>query len=433
MWLWITAALILSFLPLINKKIEFSNYIWLLIPIDAYGISVAGATIKPYMIFAAFLPILFYCKNKGTGFELQTSKNQLLLGIISILIITVNLINCDNLSSVKAAFMTLVVYVCALFYTSCSDPKNAEQLNKIFIASAFGCGIIYIAGYLMFKIGSNMEGIVALTRQDDGMLLRLTNMVSGQQVIAYRLRGFAFDPNTLPIQFIFAISACVSGFFKKFNLYHLITLFISVTCIILSNSRMGILCCGLAVLITMIVKISQFKSNKQKTACILASLTSFAAMFLFFASHLGQRLLSNLLSIYSNRSSLTDEYGRFSIWKECLRIYWNKSPLLGVGFNNMSSYTETERMTHNTWLQFICEFGIIVGGIAVLYFIITLVIGFLKLKKYRNSNAYVVLLVGYMVIIISITSVDNITCSYLWFSALLLNHLMNHEPTQILE
>ncbi len=430
MWLWITAALILSYLPLINKKIDISNYIWILIPIDAYGISVAGATLKPYMIFALVLPVLFYCKNKNKGIELIATKDQLILGIISVLIIAVNLINCDNFSSVKAAFMTLVVYICALFYTSCFCTDDREQLSDVFIASAFGCGIVYIIGYILLQIGADIEGIVAIKRENDGMFLRLTNMVSGDFVAMYRLRGFAYDPNSMSMQFIFGISAAISKLSKKFSLYHILTVLISVVCILLSSSRMGLLCCGLAILVTLIINLSQIENSKKKAVGIIASLLCCCAPVFFLISRFGQEKLSGLLSTYTNRSSLTDEYGRFSIWKDCLKIYWEKSPFLGVGYNNMSLYTATERMTHNTWLQFICEFGILVGSLAVMYFLGTMIIGWAKINKHKGSSAYIALLIGYTVTIVSITSVDNVTCSYLWFGALLLLQLANQKPTQ---
>lgn len=423
MWLWIIAALVLSYLPLINKKIDLSNYMWLLIPIDAYGISIAGAIIKPYMIFALILPLIMYAKNKGSDFDLRASKGQLFLGIISILIITVNLINCDNFSSVKAAMMTLVVYLCAQFYCSCTDLRHSEQLSDVFIASCFGCGIVYITAHTLLQSGFSLDGIVAHERAEEGIFMVMSNMVNGNYTEALRLRGFAFDPNTMFVQFVFGISACISKLFKKFNLYHVITLIISVLCIIYSSSRMGIMCCILSVLIASVTCIIRFDSVKKKLLSIVSVLLICTGFLVASMSRWGQSQLAYLLSTYSNRSSLTDEYGRFSIWGESLKIYWEKSPLFGIGYNNMSLYTSTERMTHNTWLQFICECGIIVGGIAVIYFFTVLIIGWTKVRPHHLSfpenTSYLALIIGYTMTIISLVSVDNIACSYLWFGALL--------------
>ncbi len=431
MWLWIIAALILSYLPLINKKIELSNYMWLLVPIDAYGITIAGATIRPYMLFAIILPFVFYAKNKATDFSLSASKSQLFLGVISILIITVNLINCDNFSSVKAAVMTLFVYICAQAYTSCTDCKNAEQLSDVFIASCFGCGVVFITAYILLQSGLNIDSIIADIRADDGIFMKTSNMVNGKYTESLRLRGFAFDPNTIFVQFALGISACISKLFKKFNLYYISTLLISVICIILSSSRMGLLCCVVSIVVTSLICIVRFDSVKKKVLSAISTLAVCIGFLIACMSNKGQAILSSLFSTYSNRSSLFDEYGRFSIWKESLSVYWEKSPLFGIGYNNMSLYTPTERMTHNTWLQFICEFGLIVGGIAVIYFLSVMILGWSKLKTHHKHNpdntSYLALVIGYTMTIIALVSVDNITCSYLWFSALLILKMSNNQ------
>ncbi len=423
-WIWIIAALLLSYIPLINKKIDLANLMWLLIPIDAYGISLAGATIKPYMVFAVVLPIILYAKNKGTAFDLSASKSQLFLGIISILIITVNLINCENFSSVKAALMTLVVYVCAQLYCSCTDINHIEQLSDVFIASCFGCGIIYITAYIFSHYGIQLHGIVASNRFENGIFMATSNMVGGKYTVALRLRGFAFDPNTMFVQFVFGITSCISKLFKKFNLYHIFTLIISIICIILSSSRMGLLCCIVSIFIASLVCILRFDNIKKKLLSIIASLFLCVGFLITTMSSWGQNAISSILSNYSNRSSLFDEYGRFSIWRESLRVYWEKNPLFGVGYNNMSLYTTTERMTHNTWLQFICECGLVVGSVAIIYFLGVMILGWAKIRphhlRYPDNTSYLALVIGYTMTFVSLVSVDNITCSYLWFSALII-------------
>lgn len=429
-WLWIIAALILSLLPLINKKIDLSYYMWILLPIDAYGISIAGAVVKPYMIFAVVLPVVLYAKNKCNNFNLSASKGQLFLGIISSLIIAVNLLSSDSFSSVKAAIMTLVVYLCAQLYTSSADCKNSEQLSDVFIAACFGCGVVYLIAYVCLQNGLDISGIVALDRAQDGMFMQMRTMSNGSYLEVYRLRGFAYDPNTMFVQFIFGISVCTSRLFKKFNLYYVFTLIISMLCIILSSSRMGLICGVASIVITSFVSIIQSESIKKKILSFVSVLTIGIGLLVVVMSSWGQSKLSSILATYSNRSNLTDEYGRFSIWKECFAVYWEKSPFLGVGLGKMSQYTTTERMTHNTWLQFICECGLIVGCITIIYFLSIMIIGWAKtVTKYRNdpeNTSYLSLVIGYTVTIISLVSADNTTCSYLWFGALLLLKMAFH-------
>ncbi|MBQ2971535.1 MAG: O-antigen ligase family protein [Ruminococcus sp.] len=423
-WLFIVASLILSLLPLINKKIDISSYMWLLIPIDAYGISIAGATVKPFMLFALLLPLILHSKNRGNELELYASKGQLLAGVLSILILTQSIFVGDASYTIKAALIIVIVYISAQLYVSCSDCKKSEELSDVFIASCFGCSIIFIVTYFLLQNGIEIDGITTTDRAKSGMFMQLSNMVNGSYIEVYRLRGFAYDPNTMFIQFIFGITACTSRLFKKFSFYYIMTLVMSIFCILLSSSRMGIICCACAIVITLAANINQYTNVKKKVASITSVILLFVSLLVFAISRLGQSMLSSILSTYSNRSSLTDEYGRFSIWKECLEIYWNKSPLFGVGIGQMSKMTVTERMTHNTWLEFICECGIIVGGFAVIYFLTIAVIGWSKTRanhiNHPDNTSYLTIVIGYTMTLMSLVSVDNITCSYLWFTALLL-------------
>lgn len=438
-WLWIIAAIILSLLPLINKKIDLPYYIWILLPIDAYGIVIANATIKPYMIFAVILPVVFYAQNKGKDYHLSASKGQLFLGIISCLIILVNLINNNDFSSVKAAIMTLVVYVCAQCTASTTDLKKSDQFNDVFIASCFGYSLVFIIAYICLINDINIGGIVAQTREEAGMFMQLKTMSNGKLVQTYRLRGFIYDPNTMFTPLILGICACISKLFKKFNLYHLLTIAMAVFCIIISSSRMGLICCVVAILITSAVSISQLEDMKNKILSFVTVLAGGITLLCVFMSNWGQNILSSLLSTYTNRSSLNDEYGRFSIWRNCLEIYWDNNPLFGVGFSQMPNYTTTNRMTHNTWLQFICECGIIVGSIAIIYFISILLIGWINSirynKKAKNNTAFLVIAIGYTMVCLSLVSVDHITYSYLWILALLIlkmsNYMKNTQNTSL--
>lgn len=49
-WAWIAAAVAISWL-FCKKGISWYHYIWLLLPIEMYGVTIAGATLKPYMLF----------------------------------------------------------------------------------------------------------------------------------------------------------------------------------------------------------------------------------------------------------------------------------------------------------------------------------------------------------------------------------------------
>ncbi len=426
-WVWIISALVLSFIPLINKKIDLSLYIWLLLPIESYGLNVAGATVRPYLIFACALPIIFYAKNKGNNFDLTVRKGQLLAGIISILILAHSIFVSNSSSAISGSVLLILVYLSAQFSASCTDINKCEKLCDVLIASCFGISIVYLVIYALFEAGVQLDDVVTIAREEPGLLFRRQNMVGGKLVITYRLRGFANDPNAMFLPFFFGIPACISRLFKKFNLYYIVTLITSVLCVLLSGSRMGLICCILTVVIVTFVYILQLNSLKKKLIGFVVALSSVACAIGVFLTQWGQQTFSRLISSYSNRSSLTDQYGRFTIWGESLKVFWDKNPLLGIGLTRMDEMTSMGRSPHNNWLQLLCECGLIVGGLAIIYFFSVMVYGWIKYKvkpkKDPISDSYLCILIGYTITIVALISVDNYTCSYLWFGALMLLQL----------
>lgn len=423
-WMWITLAVILSAIPLIRKKIDIANYIWLLLPIDSYGIAVGGTSIRPYMIFAFILPIIMYAKNKGKDFDLSIKKGQLMGALVCVLIFIHSIFLSNGLTSVKAALYLLLVYTSVQLSTSCTSVSKSDKLCDVLIACSFGYSIVFVLAYLCVQLGVDIGGLVAATREEPGLVMRMGNVANGRYFVTMRLRGFMFDPNVMFLQFFYSIPACISKLFKKGNLYHIFTLVLSVICIIFSGSRMGLICSILAITLTVAVFIIQLDSVKKKVIGLVTALASGAGVMSFIISPWGKQAFSRLISNYSKRSSLIGQYGRFTVWAESLRIYWHTNPLLGVGLTQMNEYSSIERTTHNTWLQLICECGFFVGSAYVVYFFATLIYGWLKIKskpkKDPVSVAYLCILIGYTITMVSLSSVDNYASSYLWIGALML-------------
>lgn len=426
-WVWITSALVLSFIPLINKKIDLPLYLWLLLPIESYGLNIAGATVRPYILFACILPIVFYAKNKGNNIDLSLKKSQLIAGIISILILAHSIFISNSSSAISGSILLILVYLSAQFSASCTDVNKCDKLCDVLIASCFGISVVYLVLYALFEAGIELSDVVTIAREEPGLLFRRRNMVGGKLVTTYRLRGFAYDPNAMFLPFFFGIPACISRIFKKFNAYHIVTLVTSIFCILLSSSRMGLICCILTIVVVTIIYILQFNNLKKKLISFVVALTSTACAVGVFLTPWGQQTFANIISSYTNRSSLTDEYGRFTIWAESLKIFWNENPLMGIGLTRMGDMTSMGRSPHNNWLQLLCECGLIVGGIAIVYFFSVMIYGWIKYKtKPKNdpiSDSYLCILVGYTMTIVALISVDNYACSYLWFGALMLLQL----------
>lgn len=153
-----------------------------------------------------------------------------------------------------------------------------------------------------------------------------------------------------------------------------------------------------------------------------------------FVTNKLEGIVGNVLEIYENRSGLTDEYGRLLIWSNALSILIATSPLIGLGTGMIQYRTATHLMCHNTWLEWICGCGFVVGGAIVIYFAVNSIM--MLSRRYRknisreNHSVYLGTAIGLVGVIIELTTIDNLTFSYLWFLLIMGNYMVNHSNSQ---
>ena len=119
------------------------------------------------------------------------------------------------------------------------------------------------------------------------------------------------------------------------------------------------------------------------------------------------------------------EYGRLTIWKTNIQyLIGNNKELFGVGQNQIYLLTERGLACHNTWLEWICGTGIFLGVAIDLWFILAP----LKYKKRaiglgdENTKNAIPLIMAYVIVVVCISTVDNITNSVLLFLMLILRY-----------
>ena len=420
-WIWIIAAWVLSYLALGKKKTSFEHLIWILLPVDMYGITLVGATIKPYMIFCILLFIRLLLQRRET-----TILNGwvYMSGFISGAVVLVNLINNRTSSAPKAALLLLIVWGCVVLYLLNCGKSTATDIPNVMIATGIGYGVIFIVGYIVMNMGLELPGIVAGSRYDNGFFMTTANVRDGVLISSYRLRGFTIDPNTMMGAFAFCATCCLLRIVKgNGKIREWMGLVISGICVLLSNSRMGIICFIILAVITFVISYRLANTKVRNIIKLTILLLIGVLIVLLIASDFIQDILSNIVSLYDNRSGLSDEYGRFSIWKNAISVFLENNPLLGIGIGQMRYYTSMERDCHNTWLSFICENGLIVGSAICILFLAAVIKGFNKtvwLQDHTKKELTVGIVIGLMTVMLSLVSVDNVTYSYLWFSAALL-------------
>lgn len=427
-WIWIIAAWVLSYLALGKKKTSFEHLIWILLPVDMYGITLVGATIKPYMIFCIMLFIRLLLQRRET-----TILNGwvYMSGFISGAVVLVNLINNRTSSAPKAALLLLIVWGCVVLYLLNCGKSTPTDIPNVMIATGIGYGVVFIIGFVLMNMGLEFPGIVAGSRYDNGFFMITANVRDGVLISSSRLRGFTIDPNTMMGAFAFCATCCLLRIVKgNGKIREWIGLIISGLCVLLSNSRMGIICFIILAVFTFVISYRLANTKVRNIIKLTILLLIGVLIVLLIASDFIQGIISNIVSLYDNRSGLNDKYGRFSVWKNAISVFLENNPLLGIGIGQMRYYTSMERDCHNTWLSFICENGLIVGSAICILFLAAVIKGLNKavwLQDHNKKELTMGLLIGLLTVMLSLVSVDNITYSYLWFSAAMLTGVYEQE------
>lgn len=423
-WIWIILSWVITRIALGKKKISLEHYVWMFLPVDMYGINVLGVTIKPYMLFCALLFMRTLCK--GNAKLYPRSQWGIVGGILSILVICVNLINNRSWSSPKAAVMIFVVWFCVIVYLSNCKENSWRDIEDIIIATGIGYGTVFILGQLIMTAGLSIPGIVASERSQAGFILQFSNMYEGSLLNMTRLRGFTIDPNTMIGTFCFCSAISILKIIKKSGkLREVVGLIFSFVCVLLSNSRMGLVCYCLLVLLSIA---AGYRIASKKTRTVMKKIGIFSLLgilLILIMTDIPMQIIQGIVANYANRSGLNDQFGRFTIWREAVNILMNSNFLIGIGMGQMQFLTSVERACHNTWLEIICGDGFIIGGAFVLFFLLLILIGMRTAMKRTNDILLLSMFLSTFIIIVSLITVDNVTYSYLWFGSMELAALIN--------
>ena len=159
---WLTILLTQIFL---RRKIRLEHYIWMLLPIDMYGIDTFGFTVKPYMIFCLLLTVrLFY--RYGGRFYIGSTHTTIGI-LLCCLAFVANSLNNNQVSSIMASAMVLIVILCCLSYIS-NISDTYDDIPEVLIASSIGYGIVYTVAYVALSLGVTLPGICALSQNGYG-------------------------------------------------------------------------------------------------------------------------------------------------------------------------------------------------------------------------------------------------------------------------
>lgn len=405
-WVWIIAAIAISWL-LCRKKVAWYHYIWMLLPVEMYGITIAGATIKPYMILGVFMIIKNLLDRKAHKVPAAFVAIIFLLSVSDIL-------NGLIIASIMQHVMFLVIIYIAYNYVLISenDDDLLENIEVSTIATTIGYGLVFLVAYWFYSRGIGFGGIYTTDRYSAGMLL---NFISTGGQTTVRLRGFCIDPNSVVTTLIpgasFGLARLLYKNGGKFR--SLVAVILYAIVMDLSGSRMAVVCTVAMVIIMLMMGYKQAENKLRWFGLIVLVLlvASFVAVYRF------QNIASEVYSFFTARAGLNDTGGRFTIWKYNARWLSDNGRLLfGVGQNQISNLTSVGKACHNTWLEWICGTGILLGGMIDLWFVVTPVVFLDRLKCNRIFIRDIIpIVLAYVTALICITTVDNITNSVVLF------------------
>jgi O-antigen ligase len=405
-WVWIIAAIAISWL-LCRKKVAWYHYIWMLLPVEMYGITIAGATIKPYMILGVFMIIKNLLDRKAHKVPAAFVAIIFLLSVSDIL-------NGLIIASIMQHVMFLVIIYIAYNYVLISenDDDLLENIEVSTIATTIGYGLVFLVAYWFYSRGIGFGGIYTTDRYSAGMLL---NFISTGGQTTVRLRGFCIDPNSVVTTLIpgasFGLARLLYKNGGKFR--SLVAVILYAIVMDLSGSRMAVVCTVAMVIIMLMMGYKQAENKLWWFGLIALVLlvVSFMAVYRF------QNIASEVYSFFTARAGLNDTGGRFTIWKYNARWLSDNGRLLfGVGQNQISNLTSVGKACHNTWLEWICGTGILLGGMIDLWFVITPFVFLDRLKRNRIFIRDIIpIVLAYVTALICITTVDNITNSVVLF------------------
>ena len=401
-WIWIVAAVLISW-RLCRKKAAWYHYIWMLLPIDMYGVSFAGATIKPYMIFGAF--IVFYNIKYG-------KSRNVPIGIIAFVLALIisDILTGFILASVKIHI--LMVIVVAIAYSYClmcgSDSLQFDGMSEVMSATTLGYGIIFSLAYLVYRFNPSFGQVYTLNRYSSGIFL---GFITANRDVVVRLRGFSIDPNIV-ITTLTPGAAVAFGRLsesKNGRALNAVTIIAFSLVTYLSGSRTATIC---AILLLMAMVFVLYKQSKHKKRFFIVCVLFIGASIVWAGFHFNE-LRSAIVSYFTVRARLNDEAGRITIWKNNLEWLWDNNKLLtGVGQKQISYLNGSGKEFHNTWLEWIGGTGLFIGIGIDLWFLLAPIAMKNKMKHHQiEKKQYVQLMVAYMVIIICVTTVNEIANS----------------------
>ena len=424
-WTWILISLCVSLLLLKGKNIAPYNLIWIFLPIDKYGVTFAGFTIKPVYIFS--LIIVAYAIAKGK-FRFKLPRISVTAMFIFLILIVASFLfrtDFSYISDISTYGMFFFTAVCAALSLSLIEgEKDVGQIHDVMIAAAVGYGIVFVVLFTLYEFGIVLPDVIAYDKSDNSVLRIFANPSNGVLYETVRLRGFHLDPKASTITFCLGLASLLGKWIKEGGVVkNLIFTFIIIYTLYLTGSRTAIISAFALIFISLFrFFFGRAKSHKKVVFLSICGCIVFVGLFIVVYRREGVAdFIDGLLEGYGNRSGVNDRYGRFTIWREATTTLFENNWFAGLGMGKISQLISSERHAHNTFIEILCASGVFVCAFYIVLFISPVFNTIRNIRKHKKfAFDFASFLLGYISIIVLVTSVSYIASTYLIYVAFLL-------------
>lgn len=365
-----------------NKIIKFTFYSLLYFLVFDYILAFTIFKSQTMIFFMMILNLLsfIFCFFIYGFVENRYARMWTLYLVVHILGLVVN----NNISTVPYWIISLLILYMPRTMVGVFNPKIFVYIGLFFAGGVFFQYLfpfLYSSYVLPLFIGSAFEFIESSSSNEFGF--------SG------------FSPQSGTTAYVLLICQAILLAFKddksflktKWLKYGILIIFIFA--ILLTGKRMSSLI-SIALLLAAIY-ISGFGSSVRNTLLLLFLFFGCYIVFQYFVENVGQYsdnvILKRFASSYNSASEGSDiTSGRGDLYKKAW-YYFEQEPILGIGANNFSKIGGMETSVHNTYLQVLCEEGVL----RFMLFISPIVLIFLKTIKQvfkravRPRNPYLLL------------------------------------------
>lgn len=366
---------------------------------------------KGILVVMILTSILLNHSNGQLGLNLSLAD---IFVIISIFLLIIHQeLNLPKYSFLFFGFLSFVLLLVSTFYspTKFNYNINSTAIIKDYI-KLLACFLFFLFGYNisrlgLLKVNTKWYSIGAMSVGFVGLLLMLLNVTVLNNIMYFgntRFRGLMNDPNYYSViqctALVYFIRSYHISITKKIVLYIMTFIFIAM-----SGSKTGMTTLGVYSFIIFIEYLFFEKKTYKFIFLILISLIGTILTLPWLLTQLNMLMdkLSELLPVFHRVQLLFEDFfsatvgegsGRNQTWRSGIGVI-KSSPIVGVGLGSYTTINNiihgNNSVAHNTYIQVLAEWGIILGFIFFAYvFISILKSTFSKRNSNYNNEIFII-------------------------------------------